>query len=107
MVGLETPVIRATRRPAIRGLLSVVVSFSSAAAVSPGAPFGQIAKGRMASSLGAARVTGAAQASRQSRAVVRMTSYYLARAAPARASALRDSLSVLGRLSRRPGEGFL
>src|SRR5262245_32121029 len=78
MVGFETPVIRATRRPAINLPFSSVVSFSSVAAVSPGPPFGQIGNGFKVSSLAAACTKGAAAASRQSSVAVRMTCHCLA-----------------------------
>jgi hypothetical protein len=55
MVGSLTPVIRITRRPPTIRLLSVVVSFSSIAALSPGAPFGQMAMGFMAYKVDAAQ----------------------------------------------------
>ncbi len=42
IVGFPTSVKRTRRRPAMSGLLSVVVSCSTSAALSPGAPLGQI-----------------------------------------------------------------
>jgi hypothetical protein len=84
--------MRATRRPAIRGLFSVVVSFSPVAAVSPGAPFGQIGIGFKASRVDAAGDKHAATVSRQSNNTVRMTCHCLAPRA-ARKERLRDSLS--------------